>query len=87
MRFNDHIIIKNHRYSIGTDQQTGELYISFPVSNGLVDYEEYYRLDAILMAALEQQLRPITSFVEECRKHDHDDKLIVEPGSLRGSPS
>ena len=44
MRFIDTKVSKEGRYSLGIEQESGEHYISIPVANPYVDYEEYYRL-------------------------------------------
>lgn len=46
MKFEDVYFSKEDRYSIGTETDSGRHYVSMPVSNGLVDYEEYYEIDA-----------------------------------------
>lgn len=42
--FIDELLSVEDRYSIGYEKITGEYYISFPPTNHLLDYEEYYRL-------------------------------------------
>lgn len=86
MRFDDIIIAKTDRFSIGQDNETGGHYISFPVSNGLVEYEEYYVLDENMFSTVMQAVEKVGKFVEECRAREHDDLLIVKPGRIRGEP-
>lgn len=86
MRFEDHVVVKQERYSIGLDRETGQFFISFPVSNGLVEYEEYYSLDEEAYRGAMTALARISDFVSECRDRKHDDILIVKPGRLRGEP-
>ncbi|MDQ4215258.1 hypothetical protein [Microbacterium capsulatum] len=66
----------------GTDQ----LYLSIPVSNGLVDYEEFYELSRIEYDRLLGSPQEAARFAEQCRRHEQDDRLIQKPGWNRGTP-
>ena len=44
MKFGDTYFSRDDRYSIGIESTSGRYYASIPVSNGIVDYEEYYEL-------------------------------------------
>jgi hypothetical protein len=86
MKFEDAQFSREQRYSLGIETDSGRCYLSIPVSNGLVDYEEYYELS-------EEQYRlflvdPVTAaqFAESCRRREQDDRLIQRPGSNRGTP-
>ncbi len=41
MKFSDTFVSREDRYSIGAELDSGRPYVSIPVSNGVVDYEEY----------------------------------------------
>jgi hypothetical protein len=41
-RFADQLVSREHRYSIGYYKISGHYYLSVPVTNRSVDYEEYY---------------------------------------------
>ena len=43
-RFEDTYFSRENRYSLGVDLEEGGHYASFPVTIGVIDYEEYYRL-------------------------------------------
>ena len=45
-RFIDEHVSREGRYSLGRDLNASGYYISIPVSNSLVDYEEYYNITA-----------------------------------------
>ena len=60
--------------------------MSIPVSNGLVDYEEYYAISAEKSELFQAEPSTAIDFVEACRRHEHDDLLIQKPGSNRGTP-
>lgn len=85
VRFNDVFVSKEDRYSIGVELDMGSHYVSIPVSNGVVDYEEYY---AISPQQAEDFLRDKTAareFAAACRLRRHDDLLIQKPGTSRGT--
>lgn len=44
MKFEDTYFSKEDRYSLGIESTSGRHYVSIPVSNGIVDYEEYYEI-------------------------------------------
>ena len=44
MNFEDTYYSSEYEYSIGVESTLGRHYASIPVSNGIVDYEEYYEL-------------------------------------------
>lgn len=47
LTFIDHLVSREHRFSIGVLGATGEKYLSIPVTNPRVDYEEYYRIETM----------------------------------------
>lgn len=86
MKPRDEFFSRTERYSLGVDDESGRRYASFPVSNGVVDYEEYYELSDDQYAHFVASPRDAVSFVEECRRHEHDDLLLQKPGWNRGTP-
>ncbi|TDZ76262.1 hypothetical protein [Mycobacteroides salmoniphilum] len=86
MKFEDAYFSKVDRYSIGTETDSGRPYVSIPVSNGLVDYEEYYAVNTEQYQVFLRDSAAAVSFVETCRRHEHDDLLIQKPGTNRGTP-
>jgi hypothetical protein len=86
MKFTDAYFSRENRYSIGTEESSGRHYASIPVSNGIVDYEEYYE---ITQDQYHQFLRDSTAaleFVEACRRRERDNLLLQRPGNNRGTP-
>ena len=43
MKFKDTYANRKEFFSLGIEQTSGRFYVSFPVSNGIADYEEYMR--------------------------------------------
>lgn len=86
MRFDDLFIFKKEQFSIGQEADSGKFYLSIPVSNGLVEYEEYYELTQEEFERFSAALTEMREMAELCRSRNNDDRLIMKPGSKRGSP-
>lgn len=86
MNFEDRYVSVEHRFSLGEETVSGTYFLSFPVSNGLVDYEEYYALDDEEYQLFKADPESALPLLERCRKHEQDDRLIQKPGSNRGTP-
>lgn len=86
MNFQDTSFCREHRYSLGLETGSGRHYLSIPVSNGLVDYEEHYRISATDHERYGLDEAAAATFADECRRHEHDELLIQKPGSNRGTP-
>ena len=85
MKPQDAFFSREDRYSLGTDLETGRHYASLPVSNGVVDYEEYFELTDIQFAAFLGDRNEALAFVDACRRREHDELLMVQPGWNRGT--
>lgn len=86
MRFVDTYFSKEDRYSLGVESDSGRHYVSIPVSNGIVDYEEYYELTSSQYEAFLADRGKAIEFVEACRRRECDALLMQKPGSNRGTP-
>ncbi len=86
MKFSDVFVSREDRYSIGAELDSGGHYVSIPVSNGVVDYEEYYAISAEQSEEFLADSCAAVEFAEACRLHQHDDLLILKPGTNRGTP-
>ncbi len=85
-RFHDEYFSREYRYSIGNDTNLGGKYLSIPVSNGIVDYEEYYALTPMQYDNFMSDQSGASAFAESCRRREHDDLLLQKPGWNRGTP-
>lgn len=87
MKFEDTFFSREKRYSIGIEKENGRYYLSIPVTNHMIDYEEYYEISEnyynIFLANPEMAVK----FAKQCKKREKDDLLIVTPGELRGIAS
>lgn len=86
MKFDDTYFSREDRYSIGIESMSGRYYGSIPVSNGIVDYEEYYELTSDQYHQFLGDREAAIEFIEACRRHEHDDLLLQQPGNNRGTP-
>ncbi|WGV98812.1 hypothetical protein QF117_02295 [Vibrio sp. YMD68] len=84
MKFEDTTFNKEHRFSIGIEKVSGRFYLSIPVSNWIVDYEEYYEIDFNQYEAYQLEPCLAKEFAEKCRRRQCDKLLIVKPGKNRG---
>ncbi|MEM6108585.1 hypothetical protein AAHS21_20475 [Mycobacterium sp. 050272] len=86
MKFEDTYFSRDDRYSIGIESVSGRYYASIPVSNGIVDYEEYYELTQDQYRTFLGDRTAAIEFIQACRNREHDDLLLQRPGSNRGTP-
>ncbi|ELP96769.1 MULTISPECIES: hypothetical protein [Pseudomonas] len=85
MKFNDTFFNRDLMLSLGTEETSGRFYLSFPVSNGLIDYEEYYEIDKASFDLFHTDLIAADAFATTCRRRERDDFLIQKPGAKRGT--
>lgn len=77
---------RENKLSLGVDTETGGHYLSIPVKNTLIDYEEYYAISPGEYDRFGQDQGSAAAFAEECRRRLQDDRLILKPGRDRGEP-
>jgi hypothetical protein len=87
MNIKDVAVNRQQRYAIGTEQTTGKHYVSFPVSNGTIEYEEYYEIDQAMFDKFRADLDSALPFVERARNRLEDPRLMYQPSTKRGSPT
>lgn len=85
-RFTDTHVFRQGRFSLGRDQQSGGFYLSIPVANRMVEYEEYYRLTAEQYRLFVADEAAALAFADACRERRCDEALLLAPGSDRGVP-
>jgi len=83
--FIDRTVSREHRYSLGLEAESGQHYLSVPVSNQRVDYEEYYRIDESMFARFLAEPDEARAFAERCRRREEDVRLFHQPRSDRGT--
>ena len=85
VKFQDALVNREHRFCVGTEQDSGLFYVSIPVGNGIVDYEEYYEIDGATFELFKRDPDAALPFVARCRKRELDELLMVRPGTNRGT--
>lgn len=84
MKLNDVWVNREERFSIGIEETTGRFYVSFPVRNAMIDYEEYYVIDQARFDLFQKDSDTALAFVMKCRRREMDECLMIQPGSKRG---
>lgn len=69
----------------GGEETSERFYVSVPVSNAMVDYEEYYEIDHPTLVRFQINLEQALAFVTLCRQRKVNDLLMVQPGQNRGT--
>ena len=82
----DEFVSSEDSYSPGVDELSGRRYASLPVTIGVVDYDEYYEVTEDAYAGFMADPVSAAAFIEECRRHEHDELLMQKPGWKRGTP-
>lgn len=70
---------------MGIDLKDGGHYASLPVTIGVVDYVECYRLTPAQYEHFMADPDAALEFIESCRRREHDELLIYKPGWNRGT--
>ncbi|MFP3847597.1 hypothetical protein [Pseudomonas sp. W5-01] len=84
MKFNDTYVNREERFSLGIEETSGQFFASFPVFNGLIEYDEYYAIDQQMFERFQNDLDSALQFVNRCRRRELDELLMQKPGSKRG---
>lgn len=85
-RFQETLASAEGRYSLGIDLKTSGHFLSIPVDNRIVEYNEHYALSAEQHERFLDDWQAAVRFADECRARMHDDQLIYEPSENRGEP-
>ncbi|MEV6068411.1 hypothetical protein AB0L82_17805 [Nocardia sp. NPDC052001] len=83
--FEDVFVSREMFFSIGTERNSGKRYLSIPVSNGRVDYSEYYELDESEFDRFVASPSTADEFAWRCRCQELDERLIVPAFENRGT--
>jgi len=86
MKFTDIDFSRENRFSIGVEEESGKFFLSIPVRNQRVDYEEYYEISEEMLESFKMNMDLALPFVRQCRDRQLDHLLIQKPGKDRGVP-
>jgi hypothetical protein len=84
MKFEDTYFSKEEGYSIGQELESGKYYLSIPVRNTLVEYNEYYEITEAEYNAFPNNTDRIQEIIQLSRERKNDARLIIQPGAERG---
>ena len=74
------------RFSLDVDDETGGTFVSFPVRNEDIEYEEHYVVDAATFETYRADPRLAHDFVRRAKNRELDHLLLLKPGAKRGWP-
>ena len=86
MKMNFVYVDQERRFSLDIDEDTGKTYVAISVFNGLVEYDEWYEVDAETFADYRADPTKAHDFVDRCKRREMDHLLLLKPGRLRGRP-
>lgn len=75
-----------HRFSLDKDEQSGRTFVAIPVRNSMVEYSEWYEVDAETFVRF--LVNPVLAhdLVAQARRRELDHLLLFPPGTDRGAP-
>ncbi|GGF35316.1 hypothetical protein [Williamsia phyllosphaerae] len=86
MGFHDGYFSRAGAFTLKHDRAASLHSIGIPVSTAHVDYTEHYRISAEQYDIFVRNPRTAKQFADGCRRHEHDDLLVLGPGCNRGEP-
>jgi hypothetical protein len=86
MKFQKTYFSREGRYWLGKEEESGRHYLGIPISNAMVDYIEFYWINDEQYQNFLGNQDLAFEFAEACRRREHDDLLVYEPGRDRGTP-
>lgn len=77
-RFLDRFVSREHRFTLGVDRQTGQYYLSTPVSgmNRAAEWEAYFVIGEDQFRLFQASPGAAEGFLEDCRMGRNDARLI-----------
>lgn len=85
-KFEEIVFNKEFYFSLVKELESNTYYLTFPVSSGAIDYDEYYKVDRMLVEAYPENIKDIISLLTKCRQRKMDHMLLDAPGERRGFP-
>ena len=77
---------KDFYFSLVKEVESNTYCLTFPVSSGAIDYDEYYKVDQMLVEAYPENIKDVMSLLSKCRQRKMDHLLLDAPGERRGFP-
>jgi hypothetical protein len=86
MKFINQFVNEIDGYCLGSDVDSGTLYLSIPVGNSMADYDEYYKITQHQFDQFKTHIEIASEFSNQCKNRKMDHLLILLPGRDRGTP-
>ncbi len=86
-RYTPVYVSQNPRFSLDRDTVTGRPVLSIPVSNQWAEYEEWYSISEEEFDQFMADHELAKEFALRCGRRQLDERLVLKPGSERGSYS
>ena len=84
MRYRTIFVSRDHRYALERDVQTAKPVFSIPVSNRMMDYEEWYAISEEEFERFLVDREAAKAFATQCGRREQDDRLDLEARPDRG---
>lgn len=81
--FQSRMVFSDIQCTIGTEVCTNRFYLSFPVSNHMVEHSEYYELTSEEFSQCLEDPGFLASLLENCRHRKEDKRLTFFPSALK----
>lgn len=72
------------RFSLEIDEDTGRTFVAIPVQNRVVEYLEWYAVDAETFDRYRRDPTLAHDFVGKAKRRELDHLLLLKPGADRG---
>lgn len=72
------------RFALEIDEQTGRMFVSIPVRNKQVEYDEWYEVDKETFDRYTADPTLADEFVARAKRRELDHLLLLKPGTDRG---
>ncbi len=86
MKIKPVFVDKVRRFSLDVDEDTGRTFVSIPVRNTMVEYDEWYEVDKETFAKYQADPTLAHELVAKAKRREVDHLLLLKPGSDRGVP-
>ena len=86
MRMKAAFVDRVERFSLDVDLDSGRTFVSIPVRNQMVEYDEWYEVDRETFENYVRDPALAHDFVAQAKRRELDHLLLLPPGADRGAP-
>lgn len=86
MRWKNVFVDRERRFALTVDEESGRSFVSIPVRNSRVEYDEYYEVDPGTFKGFAADPTTAHAFVDRAKRRELDHLLLFKPGAERGEP-